>query len=75
MRPDVNRIKTGRYRPYTQNADMAKLVAAPVLGTGVERRAGSSPAIRTICLRSSTARAFPYEGKGWGLESLRRFYF
>ena len=33
-------------------ADVAKLVDAPDLGSGAERRGGSSPSIRTIILES-----------------------
>ena len=45
------------------------MVATPDLGSGAERRGGSSPFIRTVCENSSAGRAQPCQGWGRGFES------
>ena len=40
-------VEIARYMPRSTDADVAKLVDAPDLGSGAARRGGSSPSIRT----------------------------
>ena len=51
------------------NAQVADLVDAHVSGACVERHAGSSPVLGTICGNSSVGRARPCQGRGREFES------
>ena len=55
-------------------ADMAELADAPDLGSGVERRAGSSPVIRTrkkmVCISSSSDLYKPFFSGGLPVQQL-----
>ncbi len=47
----VERVGYGCFMHGRYNAGMAELVDAPDLGSGAERRGGSTPSTRTIILR------------------------